>query len=249
MAGFTADQLAALSLPLPATDVREVDGNPYVPGWRIIDKLNTVFGHDGWSSTTLETQQLGSFQEERQGRNGGAYTLHKAVFRARVRLTVFGHDRDVHREDEGAASGVGTDPVRAIETALMSANTTALKRAARQFGHPFGLALYDEDRRHVGAGNSLQVDAIAADVRRVFEAAMTAAQLNEALRTHRDRVDLLPEGAQKEELRDLIRRKQSELAQARKAGGSRADALAGAGSSGANNAGRAGNSSGTKGGQ
>ena len=224
--GFTNEQNRALALPLAPTDVRQVDGNSYVPGWRVIDKLNAIFGPDGWMSETREHGQLALFQEERQRRDKSTYTLHKAVFFARVRLTVHGQQRDVVHEGTGTATGSGSDPARAIETALMSAETIATKRAARQLGHTMGLALYDEDQRHVGVRNGIDLNAIAQEVRDAFERATNATEMAEALRANRDRLELLPDDATKQGLRQLAARKQKELAEVRKAGKSRADQLA-----------------------
>ena len=226
--GFTAEQQRALQLPLSPSDVRYVDDNAYVPGWRVIERLNGIFGPDGWQSETVEHGQLGLFQEERQRRDKSTYTLHKAVFFARVRLTIFGRTRNVVHEGTGAADGIGTDPAKAIQTALMSAETIATKRAARQLGHPLGLALYDDEQRNVGlaANNGIDRAAIADEVRKAFEAATTSAQMAEALRKNRDRLELLPDGPEKQALRDLASKRQAELAEARKAGKSRADQLA-----------------------
>jgi len=59
------------------------------------------------------------------------------------------------REGCGTGQGSGQTPGEAHESALKEAETDAMKRALMTFGNPFGLALYDRERKGVrGATNA-----------------------------------------------------------------------------------------------
>ena len=82
-----------------------------------------------------------------------------AAFAAKARVTVWSADgsRSIVREGCGAARGFARTAGEAMENALKSAATDALKRALVTFGNALGLALYDKalGRRYWGANPHL----------------------------------------------------------------------------------------------
>ena len=131
---FSKEQIAQLSEPILAKNVKERDGNrdgtfqlAYVEGWHVIAEANRIFGFDGWSSETIETTCV---------QNDPNFV----TYIAKVRVTV----GDVVREGTGAGhgnqkSGIGNNH----EAAIKEAETDARKRAFMQFGNQFGLSLYN----------------------------------------------------------------------------------------------------------
>ena len=115
----------------------------YIEGWFAMDEANRIFGHDGWSYTLMDCKPV--MQAERKigtaQKDGWGVT-----YIATVRVIVGG----VTREDVGAGHGYDVDLGLAHESAVKEAVTDAFKRAIRGFGYPFGLALYDKSREHVG---------------------------------------------------------------------------------------------------
>lgn len=142
---FTDEQIAALQEKL---DPRHVSKRPqggrqvsYIEGWWAISEANRIFGFDGWSRETVETNCV--WQGDRVTEKG----VQSAVsYTAKVRITV----GDLIREGNGAGSGFGKDIGEAHESAIKEAETDAMKRALMMFGNPFGLALYDKAQANVG---------------------------------------------------------------------------------------------------
>ncbi|OWV44235.1 RAD52 family DNA repair protein [Mameliella alba] len=114
----------------------------YIEGWHAIAEANRIFGHGNWSYT-IKTMTQDSLRE---GKTGKGDMQWQAAYTCIVTLRV----GDVVREDVGFGSGFAKQIGDAIEGATKEAVTDALKRALRTFGWPFGLALYDKQRGHVG---------------------------------------------------------------------------------------------------
>lgn len=135
---LTEAQRAMLAQDLPKgevrklTDKRDKDGNPvvYVEGHYIIERLNAVFGFDGWSIS------YGS-PVVREGQRPVVHVVATLLAGGVTKVDI----------GVGIASN---DKVDAFETAIKAAYTDGLKRCARMFGSSFGLALYDRDREGVG---------------------------------------------------------------------------------------------------
>lgn len=130
-----ADQKAQLDAPLPRDFIktRPQSGQQlrYIEGWYVIERLNAVFGYDGWSFDT------GSFVVTNAG--------DRAVVYVQVTLRACG----VSRADVGVGVTAGKG-AEALETAIKAAVTDGLKRAARTFGTGFGNRLYDKAASGVG---------------------------------------------------------------------------------------------------
>lgn len=131
---FSKEQVGKLNEPILAANVKERDGNrdgtfqlAYVEGWHVIAEANRIFGFDGWSCETLETQCVNNEPTA-------------VTYTAKVRVTV----GNVIREGTGAGhgntrQGIGNNH----EAAIKEAETDARKRAFMQFGNQFGLSLYN----------------------------------------------------------------------------------------------------------
>lgn len=143
---FTEAQNKALSAPLDPKHVVKPTGSfgpkgDYIEGWHCINELNRIFGFDGWSYTIDMTRDdLREVEKNGKVQWQAAYTC---ICTLRV--------GEVTRQDVGFGSGFAATIGDAIEGATKEAVTDALKRAARTFGNPFGLALYDKTRVNVSA--------------------------------------------------------------------------------------------------
>jgi hypothetical protein len=162
-AGFSPDQIAALSAPLDRARISSREQGRgrvnYLQGWVLIEEANRIFGHDGWQRQTLSCQcvtqaqrLIGSKSEGRPQKEGWGVT-----YIARVRITVNAGDRGLLiREGTGAGHGIDVDLGLAHESAIKEAETDAMKRALVTFGNPFGLALYDKSQRQVSGAPAQQ---------------------------------------------------------------------------------------------
>ncbi len=147
---FTEQQNKALSAKLNAKHVKTRDKGgkrlAYLEGWHVIAEANRIFGFDGWDRQTVATQCV--WKGTKQGREGAAYI-------ARVRIRVRVGEVVICREGHGSGHGWAATPGEAHESAIKEAETDATKRALATFGNPFGLALYDKEKRGVrGAVNA-----------------------------------------------------------------------------------------------
>lgn len=146
---FTEEQKQALSAKLDKSAVKSrkqgKDQVQYIEGWHAIAEANRIFGYDSWHRETLDVKmvaetpcKIGAGQQwEKDGYN--------VTYIAKVRITV----GDVIREGQGAGHGIDANLGQAHESAIKEAETDAMKRALMTFGNPFGLALYDKDRKNV----------------------------------------------------------------------------------------------------
>ncbi len=141
---FNERQTKALAAKLNAKHVRTRDkggkGLSYIEGWHVIAEANRIFGFDGWDRQTVATQCV--WKGTKQGREGCAYI-------ARVRIRVRVGDTVICREGHGSGHGWAAIPGEAHESAIKEAETDATKRALATFGNPFGLALYDKEKKGV----------------------------------------------------------------------------------------------------
>lgn len=147
MMGFSELQTEALEAKLRARFVRTRTERgktlSYIEGWRAISEANRIFGFDGWSRETVASDCVWQ---------GSCDRLKACSYRARVRITVHAGDTTIIREGSGAGHGSAETLGEAHESALKEAETDATKRALVTFGNPFGLSLYDRDRKGVTRG-------------------------------------------------------------------------------------------------
>lgn len=111
----------------------------YLPGFYVINRLNSVFGQGNWAYQSETTLLHSGVVETSKGPTNSVH------YSARVRLVVTVGDKPTEFTDYGY--GDGTDkinPGKAHELAIKEAITDGLKRAARCLGNSFGNGLYDK---------------------------------------------------------------------------------------------------------
>jgi DNA repair and recombination protein RAD52 len=143
---LSQEQKDLLNAPLmrDAVKTREQGGKKfsYIEAWYGIAEANRIFGFDGWISETILVNCVS--EKERsigaQQRPGWGVT-----YTAKVRVVAGG----VFHDGVGAGHGIDVDLGQAHESAIKEAESDARKRALMQFGHQFGLALYDKTQSNV----------------------------------------------------------------------------------------------------
>ena len=135
---FNNDQKNLLSQPINPKFVKTRKGSydresgdykklAYLESWVLMSNANRIFGHDGWSSRTLELREVPA--KDPQGKGFISYI-------ARVEITA----ANVVRVGTGGATS------NDHENAAKSAESDARKRALSSFGDQFGLSLYDGEQ-------------------------------------------------------------------------------------------------------
>ena len=144
---FTDEQRQALKAKLRYRHVKMRASHgaalSYVEGWHAIAEANRIFGYESWDRQTLAPRCL--WHEHQRGETACFYST-------KVRITVRAGDVSIVREGIGTGIGRSATAETAHEMALKAAETDATKRALATFGNPFGLALYDKDKRGVTKG-------------------------------------------------------------------------------------------------
>jgi DNA recombination protein Rad52 len=130
----------------------------YLEGWWVIDQLNDIFQHDGWSDFLIGEPKV-LFADWIQGKNGKRFLV---SMQATVKIVIHS---DVCGQVEHADVGYGDGTVYnhsgiadAYELAGKEAVTDALKRAARKLGNRLGNILYDKAYLHSGHSASDTLD-------------------------------------------------------------------------------------------
>jgi recombination DNA repair RAD52 pathway protein len=133
-------QLRALHNNLNKDRVARRDGMSYLEAWDVKASLIRVFGYAGFSAECLEAQVI---REEQipQARNPEKMNWSISA-QATVRLTI--HQTGAVYTESAIANNKQPDWGEAADTALKSAESDALKRAAIYLGTAFGLSLYDD---------------------------------------------------------------------------------------------------------
>jgi DNA recombination protein Rad52 len=141
---FTDEQRQALNAKLRYRHVKMRSSNgaqlAYVEGWHAISEANRIFGYESWDRQTLAPRCV--WQEKQRGETA-------CIYSTKVRITVRAGEVAIVREGVGTGIGRSTSAETAHDIALKAAETDATKRALATFGNPFGLALYDKDKRGV----------------------------------------------------------------------------------------------------
>lgn len=143
---MTGPDLTALGQPLDANRVRQrTDGRggklSYLETHDVIRRANEVFGFGRWGHEVVDLRPLPPVTVHNKDKKPGVCVGYICT----VRLTVEGcvpvsgvgfGDATEYRESAG---------VTAHELAAKEAESDALKRALKNYGDQFGLALYDKD--------------------------------------------------------------------------------------------------------
>lgn len=140
--GLSTKQVVALGSPLSKRRVtnRTEQGKQlsYLEAWDVKATLIKVFGFGGFSAEVIETKILASF-EKAQVRDPNKMNA-VVVAQATVRLTI--HSTGAVYTETATGQNAQPDIGKAYDTALKSAESDALKRAAVFLGTQFGLSLY-----------------------------------------------------------------------------------------------------------
>src|SRR4026207_1930327 len=141
---FTDTQVRLLKAKLDPRNIRTRNSNgctlSYVEGWHAIAEANRIFGYEAWDRRTVSASSV--WTEAKAG-------TYRAVYTAKVRITVRAGEVKVVREGSGTCEATAPTAGQAHELALKGAETDATKRALATFGNPFGLALYDREQTGV----------------------------------------------------------------------------------------------------
>jgi hypothetical protein len=120
-----------LDAPIPRECISEKQASgrkklSYISHRYIKERLNTVFGWDGWSYEVVDKQ---------------IFETKLSCF-AHVRLTVMGSTGPVTRDGMALGFPANQDTAQAFDFAIAESVTDALKRAAVSLGNSMGLELY-----------------------------------------------------------------------------------------------------------
>lgn len=169
---FTELQKAELSKPLNKSHVRQrtQSGHAvyYIEGWHTVDEANRIFGFDGWQRTIISMECVNDTEKQMKSGKGWGVT-----YICTIQITVGG----IVRHGTGAGHGIDKDRGLAHESAIKEAETDAMKRALMTFGNPFGLALYDKDRKSVSDGSEDVLKTLTIEAASSAESGMTALKL------------------------------------------------------------------------
>jgi hypothetical protein len=140
-------QVNALLHPIQPDRVqRDPGGNSYVEGHDILAHLTRIFGFGRWSREVVMLECAAQWRTEAAaGVPADKVGRYNAVYRSTCRLTVkdiAGRVMSVHEDAATFTSTNQKSPGDAHDLALKGAVSTALKRAARDWGDQFGLGLY-----------------------------------------------------------------------------------------------------------
>jgi recombination DNA repair RAD52 pathway protein len=143
MTELTKAQIGALMSPLSPSRVqhRGQSGRDlsYLAAYDVKATLIRVFGFGGFSAETIESQVVSLEQTPADAARGaGNWT---ATAMATVRLTI--PTLGAVYSETAASSQVNPQPGEALDFAIKTAESDALKRAATYLGTQFGLGLYD----------------------------------------------------------------------------------------------------------
>lgn len=132
-------QLRALHNNLNRERVANRQGMSYLEAWDVKATLIRVFGYAGFSAECLEARII---REEQVPQRENASQMNWSVSaQATVRITI--HQTGAVFTESAIANNKQPDWAEAADTALKSAESDALKRAAIYLGTQFGLSLYD----------------------------------------------------------------------------------------------------------
>jgi len=132
-----------LNDPLPAEAIKEHphNGLSYIPTEAAIDRANHIFGNLGWSMTS-DTKLHSVTQVDKNGK-----PMFEAIACSTVTVTVDGDLGPITRAGSKSADGYSKTAADAVVVALASAESEALRRAFRTFGHGLGNGLYQDGSR------------------------------------------------------------------------------------------------------
>lgn len=141
---LTREQVESLLKPIYPQRVMELRGQSHVPAYDITAHLTRIFGFGGWDKEILSMVKLVDDPTQTQaGKPAWAVT-----FSCTLRLTIRDPQGQKVAIYEDGACGSSTQPQHgeALDMAMKSAISYALKRCAKDLGDQFGLSLYNNGR-------------------------------------------------------------------------------------------------------
>ncbi len=138
---LSSDHIAVLLAPINPRRVKKLDGNSYVEQHDVRAMLTRVFGFGGWSLRQLHEPRMVA-RIEKQNRNGEDRVA--VTYMCSVAIVLHLAERTVEYEGTGSHTATMSpgNEGDAHDSALKSADSAALKRAAMNLGDQFGLGLY-----------------------------------------------------------------------------------------------------------
>jgi len=137
---FTPEQVEFLLRPINPLRVKKLQGHSHLEAWDVRAHLNRVFGFGNWS---VQTNVEIVYCEERAGKDG--QPKWNVGAKAWAKLTIldnFGTSALCSYEDVASDESVHPNRGEAMDNAVKSAASGALKRCAVNLGDQFGLSLY-----------------------------------------------------------------------------------------------------------
>jgi len=209
---LTEKQLKTLSEPLDPARVSQSGGQSHLEAWDVRATLSRIFGHAEWSSDLLDVVMV----YEENTAPDKPEPRWRCGYRATVRITI--HATGATYTEAAFGGTIGTMPNSkrddAHDTAIKTAESQALKRAATNLGTAFGLSLYNDGAMGDVVGAALAVDVIEATQRVQKAEEPTLTKMWDALPDLINQGRLSPENATKIELAIEQRRDALEAAMA-----------------------------------
>lgn len=160
--GLQADQRTYLTARIWRGHLRKfrdaAKGNIHMPGVFVIEQLNGIFGHAGWSVDELRREER--LRQEYENPSKPGTKQYRVVIATTVRLTILDTDGNelCHRDASGTWPGTGPQLSDAYNVADGGAWTAALKRAAMTFGPQFGLGTVRDAKDEGPQGSAVVAD-------------------------------------------------------------------------------------------
>jgi recombination DNA repair RAD52 pathway protein len=131
------------------------NGFDYIEAHHAIQEANRVFGFDGWANRIIKS----SVSCEQEGQDKYGNTQYEVCYSVVVEIEVRGFSDkgeiiSAFRQGTATGSGFSKRLSDAHDSALKTAESDGIKRALKNFGNRFGLALYDDSREGVGANTT-----------------------------------------------------------------------------------------------
>lgn len=137
---ISPEQLGILMSSLAPSRVAQRQGMSYLEAYDVKATLIRVFGFGGFSAECIQSEVL--WKEQVPQANNPAKLNWKIAAQATVRLTI--HQTGAIYSETAVAGSAQPDITEAIDMALKSAESDALKRCAIYLGTQFGLSLYNQ---------------------------------------------------------------------------------------------------------
>jgi hypothetical protein len=160
--GLQADQRTFLTARIWRGHLRKfrdaAKGNIHMPGVFVIEQLNGIFGHAGWSVDELRREER--LRQEYENPSKPGTKQYRVVIATTVRLTILDTDGNelCHRDASGTWPGTGPQLSDAYNVADGGAWTAALKRAAMTLGPQFGLGTVRDAKDEGPQGSAVVAD-------------------------------------------------------------------------------------------